>query len=57
MDEKIPELTLTPDLAPAPALELTPQEEKKPAPEAGAELAAFPRRSRRRCWTLRRRST
>lgn len=41
MDEKIPELTLTPDLAPAPALELTPQEEKKPAPEAGAELAAL----------------
>ncbi len=41
MDEKIPELTLTPDLTPAPELELAAQEEKKPAPEAGPELAAL----------------
>ncbi len=41
MDEKIPELTLTPDLTPAPELELAAQEEKKPAPEGGPELAAL----------------
>ncbi len=41
MDEKIPELTLTPDLTTAPELELTVQEEAKPAPEAGPDLSAL----------------
>ena len=41
MDEKIPELTLTPDLTTAPELELAVQEEKKPAPEAGPDLSAL----------------
>ena len=41
MDEKIPELTLTPDLTAAPELELAAQEEKKPAPEAGPDMSAL----------------
>lgn len=41
MDEKIPELTLTPDLATAPELELTAKEEQKPAPEAGPDMSAL----------------
>ena len=41
MDEKIPELTLTPDLETAPELELQSVEEKKPAPEAGPDLSAL----------------
>ena len=42
MDEKIPELTLTPDLTAAPELELTSLSEEKPtAPEAGPDLSAL----------------
>ena len=41
MDEKIPELTLTPDLTAAPEVELVVPEEPKPAPEAGPDLSAL----------------
>ncbi len=42
MDEKIPELTLTPDLTTAPELELTTLTEEKPAaPEAGPDLSVL----------------
>lgn len=42
MDEKIPELTLTPDLTTAPELELTvPKEETPAAPEAGPDLSSL----------------
>ena len=44
MDEKIPQLTLTPDLNTAPAPEVRPETDlaaKQPAPEAGPELSAL----------------
>ena len=41
MDEKIPELTLTPDLTAAPEIELVVPEVEKPAPEAGPDLSAL----------------
>ena len=44
MDEKIPQLTLTPDLTTAPAPEVRPETDlaaKQPAPEAGPELNAL----------------
>ena len=41
MDEKIPELTLTPDLTTAPELELTPTAPETPAPEAGPDLSTL----------------
>ena len=44
MDEKIPQLTLTPDLNAAPAPEVRPETElaaQQPAPEAGPELSAL----------------
>jgi uncharacterized protein YaaN involved in tellurite resistance len=40
MDEKIPELTLTPDLDTAPQLELA-VEEEKPVPQAGPDLSTL----------------
>ena len=39
MDEKIPELTLTPDLTTTPELKLETQEADKPVPEAGPDLS------------------
>ena len=41
MEEKIPELTLTPDLAAEPALEVVVAEETKPAQPAGPDLSAL----------------
>ena len=41
MDEKIPELTLTPDLVEEPALKLEVREEAKPVPEAGPDMSAL----------------
>ena len=41
MDEKIPELTLTPDLTAAPEVELVVPEVEKPVPEAGPDLSAL----------------
>ncbi len=47
MDEKLPELTLAPDLTEAPKLEVTPEvalstaEQPAPAPEAGPEMSAL----------------
>ena len=40
MDEKIPELTLTPDLTDTPVLETAPKEEA-PAPKAGPDLSSL----------------
>ena len=40
MDEKIPELTLTPDLTDTPAVEVSPKE-AAPAPKAGPDLSSL----------------
>lgn len=41
MDEKIPELTLTPDLTETPELVMKVKEETKPAPQAGPDLSVL----------------
>mgnify|MGYP002868510934 CR=1 FL=1 len=41
MDEKIPELTLTPDLTTEPELVLSVPEETRPAPQAGPDLSVL----------------
>ena len=41
MDEKIPELTLTPDLTAAPQMEVVVAEETKPVVPAGPDLSGL----------------